>query len=592
MISNQYNHFKKILHFDDTSYIEALYFILLKRPIDKQAKEQYLYLLETKAISKIQIAQELFYSIEGSKKNQITGIWKLNKYFYRHAARFEFLKKIHIYILNKVEKYWIKTYSPKIIENTITSSTFTKNQRILLCSNAYPPNFIGGAEIIAHQQALELKRQGYDVTVFAGDFHIDVPHYAMKKEHYDGIDVYRVKLTLEDFDGAKINFIHPQIEEHFIDILKELNPHIVHMHNIIGLSVRLAPLARHYGAKTVLTLHDGWGFCYKNTMMRNDGSFCSDFSRCEVCQASINSPTTSNIPMAMRQDYLKLCLMDVDIFISPSHYLREQYIQAGFDANKLKVLSNGINVEKFQKEKTKSKYIRFTFIGHLGSHKGIQLILEALASIEDKIEIQLNIVGEGALRESLEAYVQKHKLVDNVHFAGKVANNDIPEVFANTDVMILPSMWPENQPVSITEAFASHTPVIGTDFGGISELIAHKERGLLFPMGDIYKLAKCMTYFCKNPDSIHTYGKNAYEFIKTKDFKHQVTNLISLYHTPTAPNQYKPFVVSCSAAHIPQDIHDTIQAMQSAKKSIYCVMDEWLLDSVQEHDFTWEINKE
>ena len=114
---------------------------------------------------------------------------------------------------------------------------------------SYPPNFIGGAELIAHSQAKELKRTGFDVTIFTGDI-LDIgKRHSLRREEYEGLPVYRVRLTAEDYDPKFLNFTHKEVEEHFRTILKKISPDIVHFHNLIGLSVGLIHLAKKQGNK-------------------------------------------------------------------------------------------------------------------------------------------------------------------------------------------------------------------------------------------------------------------------------------------------------------------------------------------------------
>lgn len=467
------------------------------------------------------------------------------------------------------------------------------NKKILICSNTYPPNFIGGAELVAHYQAKELINQGYEVKVFSGDVHSNRKHYHLKKDIYDGVQVYRIKLEHKDFSHDYVNFSHLEVQNKFKTILDDFNPSIVHMHNIIGLSVSLASIAKNKNIKTLLTLHDAWGFCYKNTMMINNDNVCNNFTNCSNCLSQLHDGTNRAIPLAMRQDYFSMAFDSVDTFISPSHYLRNQYIKSGFDENKIIVLSNGIDIKHFSKiSKQDDNAIRFTFIGYLGEHKGVQLILNALKLIGDKNNIKINIVGDGHLRNSLESYVKEEKLNKYVKFWGKIENKDIDTVFAQTDAYILPSMWPENQPVSITEAFASKVPVIGTELGGIKELVKNNRTGFLFPLGNVDELARKMQYFIDYPEKCIEFGHNAYESIKENSFTNQVSKLLTIYSTlPAKKYQNRNFIISCVGKQVSTVAHQVIQMVKDEGFPIKFVMHEWLdgLDKFQS-DLVWVID--
>ena len=110
-----------------------------------------------------------------------------------------------------------------------------------------------------------------------------------------------------------------------------------------------------------------------------------------------------------------------------------------------------------------------------------------------------------------------------------VDNSRIEEVFRETDVLILPSIWPENQPVTITEAMASRTPVIASAIGGIPELVTNEYNGYLFSPGCAEELAEKMSEFVIRPERIERFGENGFQRIKDNSFEHQVNKICSIY---------------------------------------------------------------
>jgi glycosyltransferase involved in cell wall biosynthesis len=157
----------------------------------------------------------------------------------------------------------------------------------------------------------------------------------------------------------------------------------------------------------------------------------------------------------------------------PSRYLRDAYRQAGLAAERAHIIPNGIDVDRFRRVRRSSArgIARFSFIGHLGKHKGIHVLLEASAKLARTAEFVLNIVGDGDARPACDEQVEALALEGKVRFWGKLDNSRVEEVYRQTDVLILPSIWPENHPVSITEAMAAGIPVIASRIGGIPEQI-------------------------------------------------------------------------------------------------------------------------
>lgn len=414
-----------------------------------------------------------------------------------------------------------------------------KKMKILICCNVYPPNFIGGAELVAHQQALTLVKMGHEVQIFTGDIQPIESRYDHHEDTYENLRVHRIRLTGEDYQSDYVNFSHLRIENHFTKVLKEFCPEVVHFHNIIGLSVTIIRLAKEYGAKTVLTLHDYWGFCFKNTVMKYEGVVCKDHSRCEECQPFINDGVGRHIPIKLRQDYFKLMMLEVDFFVSPSQYLAEAYLKAGFYWKKMHVIWNGIDFNRFDSiihKKNHSSISRFSFFGHFGQHKGVATLLDALPYMKNTNLVRINLVGSGDQAEFYRKKLAENNCSHLVKFWGKLDNSQVQQAYAETDVLVLPSIWNENQPVSITEAMAVGIPVIASNMGGIPELVEHGKTGLIFEAGNAQDLAEKMDFLIDHPEVREIFGKTAKERMRNNTFENQVRKLLTIYRT-NPPNE-------------------------------------------------------
>ena len=405
-----------------------------------------------------------------------------------------------------------------------------KKHTIIICSNAYPPNFIGGAELIAHYQAKELVRKGHEVIVFAAETYSDFKQYHFYRDDFDGIKVYRIRLTAENFDSNYVNFFNNNIESHFTELVNKYNPTIVHCHNLIGLSIGILSIAHRRNIKTVVTLHDHWGYCYKNTILKEKDKLCIDCTKCSECMEAITGNDVY-IPINIRKDYLKHILYNyVDYFISPSKYLADCYINAGFPKEKMNVIWNGIDIERFSNTNKKaSDKIRLTYVGYFGRHKGIFLMLQAMKLLNNK-SIELNLVGEGEEKKSYIKYAEENGLIDQIKFWGKIPNSEIIKVYENTDIYFLASIWPENQPVSITEALATGTPVIASNLGGNKELIIDGVDGFLFEANNYRSLAEKIQTFIDNKEFISNFGLNGKRKILEYSYTNQVDKILEKYN--------------------------------------------------------------
>ncbi|CAJ35692.1 glycosyltransferase family 4 protein [Methanocella arvoryzae] len=468
-------------------------------------------------------------------------------------------------------------------------------KKIIICCNAYPPNFIGGAELVAHQQAKALVKMGNDVIVFTGDTKTCGERQSLRKEVYDGLTVYRIHLTPQDYNNEFVNFSHPKVDEYFKTLMDDFRPDIVHFHNLIGLSVGIIHIAKQKGAKTVLTLHDHWGFCFKNTIIKRNSTICTDYSRCEECMPIIPGENHENIPIRMRKDFIRLQMHDIDAFISPSNYLASRYIEAGLPREKFNVIWNGIDVERFyrlQKIPCKGR-IRFTFIGYFGHHKGINTLIEALGYLKDTNKFFVNLVGSGDQMDLLKRQVATMGLVNTVKFWGRVDNID--DAYRETDVFILPSIWPENQPVTITEAMAGRIPVIASNNGGVSELIDDGVTGYLFKTGDAADLSQKMAEFIKDPGKICNFGENAYAKIVSNTTERQVSKIVELYdrishHSASVDNRFSIF--ACCGKRLNSHSLNAIQMLSTDDndQTFFIVMSSWLqADQIENSKFFWVV---
>jgi glycosyltransferase involved in cell wall biosynthesis len=367
-------------------------------------------------------------------------------------------------------------------------------------------------------------------VVFAGRSEAGLSHYSVTQDTFEDVPVYRVQLSSADFDPRLVNFFHLPVERQFEDLLVQCRAGVVHMHNMIGLSLGIVHTAKRLGASTVMTLHDYWGFCFKNTLIDADNRICADFSRCHECQSEI-AGRQRRLPIRMRNDFLALQFAEVDAFVSPSRFLADAYVRAGIPWHKMHVISNGIDVDRFSRvvKPRRNGLVRFTSMGYLGEHKGVQILLEAAALLKERGSFRVNIVGEGHLRPLLERQVRERGLCGLVKFWGKVKHSEIETVLRETDVQILASLWPENQPVSIAESMACRTPVIATRLGGSPELVRDGETGYLVEPGSPADLARAMRRFLDAPENISVLGEQGFWAIGGNTLSRQVERLVDLY---------------------------------------------------------------
>ncbi|KKL44591.1 hypothetical protein LCGC14_2364160, partial [marine sediment metagenome] len=180
------------------------------------------------------------------------------------------------------------------------------------------------------------------------------------------------------------------------------------------------------------------------------------------------------------------------------------YMDYGFN----KDLFNGI-------KRNPSIKIRFGFLGRLVPVKGISLLIDAFNEI-DHSKAELTIYGK---LPSSHMFLKERCLNSGINFKGCYNYKEISKVLSNIDVLVTPSIWFENSPLVIHEAFLAKIPVITSNLGGMAELVIHEKNGLLFEPGNVEDLTEKINIFIKNPKLIEKYSQETYVRSIQKDAK-------------------------------------------------------------------------
>ncbi|MCH8113426.1 MAG: glycosyltransferase, partial [Proteobacteria bacterium] len=198
-----------------------------------------------------------------------------------------------------------------------------------------------------------------------------------------------------------------------------------------------------------------------------------------------------------------------DLCISPSRFLRDKLLATGaFDPEAFLYSDNGMSTDHLAPARAAPEWrngtrrgVRFGFIGSLVWYKGAEVLLRAMARLA---ETAAELVVHGDFRpEEDEHHARLAELARSsgasVRFAGRFDNARLAEVHAAIDVLVVPSLWFENSPITIHEASLTRTPVVVSDIGGMAEHVCDGERGLLFRVGDDADLARVMRRFLAEP---------------------------------------------------------------------------------------------
>ena len=283
--------------------------------------------------------------------------------------------------------------------------------RIALVVHKFPPASVGGTEIYTLNLAQELSRRGHEVFVFYRHDRATTEQGETAWEKREGFRAYRVSRAFDvrsapAFAQFLDTFLNPDVERAFQCFLDEVRPDIVHFQHMMLLSYRLIGLAKRRGLPALLTLHDYWFICSVSQLVRPDAQICRgkafglNCARC-VLAARVRSSLMQTLrPIAapllqVRDALVRRAALKSDLLIAPSHFLIQQYIKAGFPADRFVYLENGIDVERirrYPRRPSADGRVRFTYLGSLAWQKGVHVLVEAFQGIPSA-EATLRIYG-------------------------------------------------------------------------------------------------------------------------------------------------------------------------------------------------------
>jgi glycosyltransferase involved in cell wall biosynthesis len=183
----------------------------------------------------------------------------------------------------------------------------------------------------------------------------------------------------------------------------------------------------------------------------------------------------------------------------------------GISEDKITVLPNLINANDLQINLVKDWKI--TFVGRFHKSKGIDILIKAMAIVIDEFpSLKLEIIAGGEKNEYVKL-VKQYNLQNNIQFLGRLPRKKVLEHLANSQFSVVPSLA-EAFGYVIIESFSVKTPVIGSDTGGISEIINNNINGLLFSVGNYKELAYNIINLLKDKELRESYSEGAYSSFK------------------------------------------------------------------------------
>jgi glycosyltransferase involved in cell wall biosynthesis len=401
--------------------------------------------------------------------------------------------------------------------------------RVLHAIHDFLPRHRAGAEIYALDLCRELDRR-HHVTVLAAEYDLARPHGQVTWRVQDGLPVAELvnngrAASFED------TYRSPVITEQLGRLLDVVQPDVLHVHSLLNLSFDLPGLARARGIPVAATLHDYSLVCPSGgqRVHRADDHLCDviDPARCARCfrESTFNQQVgignvahmggvgriVKQTARAVLQRAPRLAdtvgravargagievrpadiearlagarhvFDDVDLFVAPSRSLGDEFVRLGVSRAKLRVLDHGFAPlpKAHAAVPADHRPLRIGYVGTLVWHKGVHVLIDACRALPTDA-YELHIFGDPNVDSGYSENLRKRAAGVTVQFRGEFTRDAVLDAYSSLDIVVVPSLWPENSPLVIREAFMAGVPVVGARIGGIAELVTDGENGLLY----------------------------------------------------------------------------------------------------------------
>jgi len=414
---------------------------------------------------------------------------------------------------------------------------------ILKIIHGYPPEYNAGSEVYTQSICNELTKY-HKVTVFSREENPYKPDFELRyKRETENLDFYLVNMA-----QGKDGFRHRELDERFAGLISRIQPDVAHIGHLNHLSTGIVDELNKQNIPVVFTLHDFWLMCPRGQFLQRNSDGKQVWQLCDIqnhynCATICYKPLHSghrrqadkqinrNIQNQFQsspdglndEEYWKswiearmtetLAIVDkVDLFISPSNYLRNRFIDDfGLPKSKIIYLDYGFPTEYLTQTEKSSENNEFTF-GYIGTHlpaKGLNQLIEAFKQVQGPSTLKIFGRNNGQSTAALKQLAATSK--NRIDFAGEYINNNLAnDVFSKVDCIVVPSIWAENSPLVIHEAQACKIPVITADFGGMKEFVQHRVNGLLFEHRNVSSLTEQMNFAAQHPLLMNQLGQKGY----------------------------------------------------------------------------------
>ncbi len=380
----------------------------------------------------------------------------------------------------------------------------------------------GGAEI--HLLALKklLENNGQGVVCFSQKNPLNIP-CEQESLFIEDLDLsgfslkslYRLPRLFWSFKASRL------IQK----VVLETKPDIAHIHNIYHqLSPSILPTLKRLGVPVVMTVHD-----FK--LIRHDYTLRAD-GRAFLHKDSLLTDLILHLEFWLHR-YLKVYQNNVDLFIAPSEFVKNQLVKHGFDPNKIVVQPHFVPDEfllaALAPVATSSEKYIFSY-GRLDESKGFSGLITAFANIGVN-GLKLKIAGAGPNETQLQQQINDFGLADKIELVGQKNRGEIIELIKNSLFVVNCSRVHETFGLTVLEAMSLGKAVIASKVGAIPELIENEKTGLLYEVSDLGALKEQLTRLLSDETLRNYLGDQAQQESQKYDGQAYYHKILAIYQT-------------------------------------------------------------
>ncbi len=418
--------------------------------------------------------------------------------------------------------------------------------KIVFFVHCFFPDHFYGTETYTLGLASHYRSWGHDVAVVSAVFQGE-PEQAELINRYEveGIPVISIDKNKIPHSRIKETYYQPEMKGVLEEVLKELNPDVVHVTHLINHTSVLLEVTSKLNIPTYATFTDFFGFCFNNKLEAADGDLCAGPSptrgNCVACYLKESAqggyaegwmkkaavPAMANILakgliasrkmgmlknghlLGLTEDLIQrpntLNYLYNNVYkgaVAPTAFLKEAYSSNNVTVPMHKIWF-GIDIDRKPKSIRGPGHIPvIAFIGQIAPHKGTDLLIDAFKRLPEN-KAKLRIYGPTDQSISyMENLTQMSHGVPNVEFMGTFDQKRMAEIFDEIDLFVIPSRWYENSPLVLLNSLATHTPVIVSDVAGMTEFLTEGVNGYSFKRGDANDLYAKLKQVLETPETL------------------------------------------------------------------------------------------